>query len=185
MDSNLLKPLVLGRFINSNYLQMWISLKYKKFPRFCFRCGQISHGAKECFNTKDSNISGEEDPQFGPWLRVSSRSDREVKDSNNFSGENRSTNGSKQLLKLKLATWNTNSQSGSEGGDGNAGGSKVSTSRKKGGSLVVKDNVLHCSNYLNFYFSNKSSIILKYYLDRIKLDRAFTEHGKWADLMVN
>ncbi|KAL2895370.1 Gag polyprotein [Bienertia sinuspersici] len=43
-------------------------IKYEKLPLFCFYCGHIGHGTKDCDSCKD-----EEDPDlaYGSWLKAS------------------------------------------------------------------------------------------------------------------
>lgn len=45
VDLDLHKHVAGGRFINVNYGQLWIPLRYEKLPKIRLLCGQISHGS--------------------------------------------------------------------------------------------------------------------------------------------
>lgn len=43
------KPLCRGIFISSNeHSKVWPSFKYENLPIFCFHCGKLGHGVKDC-----------------------------------------------------------------------------------------------------------------------------------------
>lgn len=50
--------------------QRWIAFKYEQLPNFCYRCGLLSHGLKEC---KEGKEEGDHldvcKLQYGAWLR--------------------------------------------------------------------------------------------------------------------
>ena len=48
----------------------WVFFKYKWLPNFCYRCGKLDHGEKECAEKQGSG-NGEEEGcmQYGAWLR--------------------------------------------------------------------------------------------------------------------
>ncbi|XBH97522.1 hypothetical protein VPH35_127179 [Triticum aestivum] len=45
---------------------LWCRFEYEYLPDFCYTCGVIGHGEKEC----KLRVKKGEAPQFGPWLRV-------------------------------------------------------------------------------------------------------------------
>jgi hypothetical protein len=70
---DLTKPLSKGRFLHIHDKEVWIDFKYERIPRFCFKCGTVRHGGRECIapeRRKALRNGGE--AQFGPWLRVTS-----------------------------------------------------------------------------------------------------------------
>lgn len=49
--------------------QRWIMFKYKKLPKFCYRCGLLSHVVKDCKNENGSDANMElNNPLYGAWL---------------------------------------------------------------------------------------------------------------------
>lgn len=65
MSLNLFKPLACGRMISVTGEDLWVLVKCKKLPNFCFRCGCIIHeegGSK----SKELKLS----KQFETWLRA-------------------------------------------------------------------------------------------------------------------
>ena len=48
---------------------VWIEFKYERCPDFCYKCGTIGHGDKNCKMEMRSNSSHRE-AQFGPWMRA-------------------------------------------------------------------------------------------------------------------
>jgi hypothetical protein len=69
---DLTKPLSRGRFLHIREKAIWITFKYEKIPRFCFKCGTIRHGGRGCIAPGGRRMMGNgEKAQFGPWLRVS------------------------------------------------------------------------------------------------------------------
>lgn len=64
---NMMKPLQCGIFVS------WISFKYEALPNFCFGCGRVGHGVKECEDTPLKNRMKEEDEMpYSVALRVES-----------------------------------------------------------------------------------------------------------------
>ncbi|XP_075665851.1 uncharacterized protein At4g02000-like [Castanea sativa] len=48
----------------------WINFKYERLPNFCYRCGLLDHGIKECLEGPLVNGVVEEGSlQYGAWLR--------------------------------------------------------------------------------------------------------------------
>ena len=48
----------------------WVYFKYERLPNFCYRCGMVDHGEKECLEQAPVEESGEKgNAQYGPWLR--------------------------------------------------------------------------------------------------------------------
>jgi hypothetical protein len=71
VEINLYQPLLRGRSLIISGKSCWVSFKYKKLPRFCFRCGKIIHGSKGCHDPimrKTSHNGGSEG--WGLWLRA-------------------------------------------------------------------------------------------------------------------
>ncbi|MBA0743467.1 hypothetical protein Gogos_006139 [Gossypium gossypioides] len=68
------KPLRRGIFILVGTQEKpWIPLKYENFPSFCFGCGRMGHGIKDCNETPDeSKELSKEDPPFSLPLKVES-----------------------------------------------------------------------------------------------------------------
>ncbi|KAL6996908.1 hypothetical protein U1Q18_007033 [Sarracenia purpurea var. burkii] len=50
---------------------VWASFRYEKLPLFCYCCGRIGHGDKDC-DGKFCEGGGRnlDNPQYGPWMRV-------------------------------------------------------------------------------------------------------------------
>lgn len=65
------KKLVRGkRIVIEGGEQRWISFKYERLPNFCYKCGLLSHGFKECKEVSGLDESTESnDFQYGAWLR--------------------------------------------------------------------------------------------------------------------
>ena len=48
----------------------WVFFKFERLPNFCYRCGLLDHGEKDCPERKDGeNYGDEERKQYGAWLR--------------------------------------------------------------------------------------------------------------------
>ncbi|XP_030941830.1 uncharacterized protein LOC115966814 [Quercus lobata] len=48
----------------------WVFFKYERLPNFCYQCGRLDHGVKECKEGAGSeNIASDEGMQYGAWLR--------------------------------------------------------------------------------------------------------------------
>lgn len=70
---DLSKPLSRGRFLTVRDKEIWVAFQYEKIPKFCFKCGTIRHGSRDCDRGSGRRIQGADDEnQFGPWLRVPS-----------------------------------------------------------------------------------------------------------------
>ena len=67
------KPLCRGRKIALNDDdETWVSFKYEKLPNFCYWCGMVSHGDRECDVWLSSKGSLSLDQQgYGNWMRAS------------------------------------------------------------------------------------------------------------------
>ncbi|KAL0011377.1 hypothetical protein SO802_006485, partial [Lithocarpus litseifolius] len=50
--------------------QRWVYFRYERLPNFCYTCGKLGHGEKEC-KEDDSPTIGKEKPapQYGAWLK--------------------------------------------------------------------------------------------------------------------
>ena len=49
--------------------QSWISFKYERLPNFCYKCGMLSHGLKDCPEGKGEALPETSALQYGAWLR--------------------------------------------------------------------------------------------------------------------
>ena len=49
--------------------QCWIAFKYERLPNFCYRCGMLSHGLRDCPEGKVEALSELPALQYGAWLR--------------------------------------------------------------------------------------------------------------------
>ncbi|TXG66314.1 hypothetical protein EZV62_007589 [Acer yangbiense] len=78
-----------------------VSLKYKRLPKFCYACGIIGHGIKECLDEEARKVALEGLPtEFGSWLKapilekLQYRSNSQTKGSSSDKG--RSIEGSRE-----------------------------------------------------------------------------------------
>ena len=49
--------------------QRWISFKYERLPNFCYRCGLLSHGLRDCRKGKVEALPELPALQYGAWLK--------------------------------------------------------------------------------------------------------------------
>ncbi|TXG48338.1 hypothetical protein EZV62_027632 [Acer yangbiense] len=48
-----------------------VVLKYERLPEFCYACGKIGHGMKECLDEEEMKVALEGSPlRFGSWLKA-------------------------------------------------------------------------------------------------------------------
>ena len=48
----------------------WMFFKYEQLPNFCYKCGMLDHGEKECPKKEQGEDSGSRGSlQYGLWLR--------------------------------------------------------------------------------------------------------------------
>lgn len=74
---DLQKPLACGRTIIIRNKTLWVPFKYEKIPKYCFRCGVIRHGTRECARVGGHRANNREaEPEFRPWLWVPSPNQR-------------------------------------------------------------------------------------------------------------
>ncbi|GMI89850.1 hypothetical protein like AT2G17920 [Hibiscus trionum] len=61
-------PLKIGFILNrKSYKPLEVCFKYEQIPKFCYKCGRIGHGEKECWHDMSFfKLSG----RFRPWLRA-------------------------------------------------------------------------------------------------------------------
>ncbi|KAK9266357.1 hypothetical protein L1049_012628 [Liquidambar formosana] len=70
-------PLKTGFFLNRAPLpEVWIQFKYERLSDFCYRCGYLGHGLKDCSVEAGGGCGVAGNPShgvsaFGPWLRAS------------------------------------------------------------------------------------------------------------------
>ncbi|MBA0626547.1 hypothetical protein Godav_004201, partial [Gossypium davidsonii] len=69
------KPLRRGIFVSiDNVNKLWVPFKYENLPMFCFGCGRMGHGIKDCLqviHTGKSKIS--DDPPYTLALKTESK----------------------------------------------------------------------------------------------------------------
>ena len=52
--------------------ETWISFKYERLPNFCYWCGLLTHGDRDCEKwLRSKGTLRREDQQYGAWLRAS------------------------------------------------------------------------------------------------------------------
>ena len=68
---NVTKKLVKGKKIKfGDNDHRWVFFKYERLPNFCYICGKLGHGEKECKEGVSPKGSGSEGVyQYGAWLR--------------------------------------------------------------------------------------------------------------------
>jgi hypothetical protein len=111
---DLSKPISRGRILHVRDKQYWITFKYEKLPRFCFKCGTIRHGSKGCIAPSGQKRQGQnDDAQFGPWLRVTTGGNRRFRP-----GENRRDNGWKRQDSVPQTTALVNGGEAQPDGEG-------------------------------------------------------------------
>ena len=51
----------------------WVGIKYERLPNFCYWCGKVIHGDRDCemWLCSKSRLQ-KEDQQYGDWLRADS-----------------------------------------------------------------------------------------------------------------
>lgn len=68
---SLTKPLPRGRTLKLKEKSLWVPFQYEKIPKFCFKCGVISHGPEGRMKGDDKGKQGGgSEAEYGPWLRV-------------------------------------------------------------------------------------------------------------------
>jgi hypothetical protein len=67
------KPLCRGRKARlASRRETWISFKYERLPIFCYWCGCLTHGDKDCeVWLKNKGAMRREEQQYGAWLQAS------------------------------------------------------------------------------------------------------------------
>jgi hypothetical protein len=68
------RPLCRGRLVNlEEGKKSWIAFRYERLPNFCYWCGCLDHGEKDCdIGLQQHQSSAKEEYQYGAWLRASS-----------------------------------------------------------------------------------------------------------------
>ncbi|XP_065621980.1 uncharacterized protein At4g02000-like [Quercus suber] len=66
------KPLPRCRKLWSEGKQIgWVGLKYERLPNFCYWCGRLTHGEKECeLWLRSKGGLKKDEQQFGDWMRA-------------------------------------------------------------------------------------------------------------------
>ncbi|KAM7492897.1 hypothetical protein LguiB_027506 [Lonicera macranthoides] len=75
---DVLKPLLRGvkMEVPTSPEPIWIPFKYEKLRDFCYGCGRLGHGVRECWYQSVSSCANEKGLQYGEWLRVTSNGPR-------------------------------------------------------------------------------------------------------------
>nr|POE82681.1 hypothetical protein CFP56_61986 [Quercus suber] len=56
---------------NEGKLVGWVGLKFERLPKFCYWCGRVGHGERDCeVWLRSMGWLKREDQQYGDWLRV-------------------------------------------------------------------------------------------------------------------
>ena len=51
--------------------EIWISFKYERLPNFCYWCGMLTHGDRDCDRwLRNKGTLRREEQQYGAWLRA-------------------------------------------------------------------------------------------------------------------
>jgi hypothetical protein len=75
---DLSKPLPRGRTIRVREKSVWVTFKYEKIPKFCFKCGVVRHGSRGCEVSGGRRTNGGwSEDEYGLWLRVPSPNRRQ------------------------------------------------------------------------------------------------------------
>jgi hypothetical protein len=75
---DLSKPIPRGRTIRVRDKSLWVTFKYEKIPKFCFKYGVVRHGSRGCeVNGGRRTNGGWSKDEYGPWLRVPSPNRRQ------------------------------------------------------------------------------------------------------------
>lgn len=65
------KPLVTGFWIpRKGFPHAWAMIYYEKLQDFCYKCGRLGHGQKDCSEEMAMTVTNPERPRYGPKLGV-------------------------------------------------------------------------------------------------------------------
>ncbi|CAA0831933.1 Unknown protein [Striga hermonthica] len=71
VEVNLREPLLRGTFISLGEEKKWVDFRYENLQNFCFYCGLVGHGEKNCrVKTEDVSDNNAKIGQFEEWLRA-------------------------------------------------------------------------------------------------------------------
>jgi hypothetical protein len=56
---NIMKPLARGRMLRLKERSYWIPFQYEKIPKFCYQCGIIWHGMRDCKKKSEGRFNGD------------------------------------------------------------------------------------------------------------------------------
>lgn len=75
------KPLLLGKNVNVGVDKpCWIWFSYERLPNYCYQCGRIDHGYRDCMHGAQTTnmLTGDDLEKFsyGQWLRASNGSSK-------------------------------------------------------------------------------------------------------------
>ncbi|CAA0841608.1 Unknown protein [Striga hermonthica] len=75
VDLQLNEPVLRGTHLKLGTDSTWVEFKYENIQNFCYYCGRIGHGDKNCSSKRDdANRSVLNIGQYGDWLRTFSGS---------------------------------------------------------------------------------------------------------------
>ncbi|XP_027150249.1 uncharacterized protein LOC113750482 [Coffea eugenioides] len=96
------QPVMRGTTVKMDGNMKWVSFRYERCPDFCYTCGTIGHGERNC--TASIQVErGHLDNQFGPWLRAGEGKLSSQKERGSRQPVNISPN--KQRWDLKMGIW--------------------------------------------------------------------------------
>ncbi|KAL3503032.1 hypothetical protein ACH5RR_037481 [Cinchona calisaya] len=70
------RPLRRVRKMNVDGKKCWLGLKYERLPKFCYFCGRLGHGEKDCELRLSTGLQMCVNPQYGDWLRAREGTER-------------------------------------------------------------------------------------------------------------
>lgn len=69
VEANISQPLLRGSMVKLDGIVSWVNFRYERCPDFCYNCGIVGHGEKNCTD-KLKDIMDRSRNQYGMWLRA-------------------------------------------------------------------------------------------------------------------
>lgn len=69
VEADISQPLLRGSMVKLDGTVSWVDFRYERCPDFCYNCGIVGHGEKNCTD-KLGNIRNQSRNQYGMWLRA-------------------------------------------------------------------------------------------------------------------